>query len=153
VRIVVAEGQKNQLVVATLEPVPVVSRPVPAKEVAATTRAPKGIPAATYVLGGLGLAGLATGTTFRIMGSSAYGDLESRCGHSCPPGDVEPIRTKFTVSSIGFGVGAAALLAAGVVWVVGSDGKPKGEAAVSRWSLGAAGTAGGSAAFVRGSFH
>jgi len=153
VRIVIAEGQKNQPVVATLEPVPVAPPPPTFK--AALPPAPpphKGIPTATYVLGGIGVAALATGTIFRVIGSSDYSDLESRCGHACPPNDVDPVKTKFTISTIGFGVGAAALVAAGVVFVIGGDDHPKDDHARSGLSLRASCTGSGAAAFLEGSF-
>jgi hypothetical protein len=164
VRVVVAEGQKNQPVVATLEPLPPAVSPSPVK--APPSKLPpsqsstsSGIPTASYVLGAIGIAGLATGTAFRLVGAASYRDLESRCGRTCPPDDVTPVKTKFTISSIGFGVGAAALLAAGVVLVAGGGKESKTDSAIAastastRWSLRALYTDGGGVAVLEGDFN
>lgn len=154
-RVVVAEGQKNQPVVAKLETLPVASPPaappVPSKPKARpSSTGSKRIPTASYVLGALGIAGLATGTAFRLIGADSYNDLEARCGRACPPDDVDPVKTQFTVSSIGFGIGAAALVAAGVVLVVGSDPEPRTDVATARWSIRAVYAPGGGAALFEG---
>lgn len=157
VRMAVAEGQKNQPVVVMLEPLPAAAPP-PARTAPSTPPpsgpAPSsGIPTASYVLGAIGIAGLATGAVFRLVGTNSYNDLETRCGRACSPDDVSPVRTQFTVSSIGFGVGAAALVAAGVVLVVGGGEERKADSATARWSLRATYTAGGGAALLEGYFN
>jgi hypothetical protein len=134
----VSEGERNKQVVAEFvapEPEPAA---VPAQP-AAPPPAPEpkgGVPTATYVLGGVGLAALATGITFRLVASSDYNSLVADCGRSCQQSDVDSLKTKYTISSVGLGVGAGALVAAGVVLLVGGAGsKPSERASTTTWSI------------------
>jgi hypothetical protein len=152
----VSEGERNKQVVAEFaapEPQPA---PVPAKAAATPPPAPepkKGIPTATYVLGGVGIAALATGITFRLLGSSDYNELVADCGRSCEQSDVDRVKTKYTISSIGLGVGAGALVAAGVVLLVGGRGDgPAERASASTWSVRPAFSSREAGGFVEGHF-
>jgi hypothetical protein len=153
----VSEGERNKQVVAEFaapEPEPA---PVPVK--AAPTSAPppepepkKRVPTATYVLGGVGIAALATGITFRLLGSSDFNELVADCGRSCEQSDVDRVKTKYTISSIGLGVGAGALVAAGVVLLVGGGDGPSERASASTWSVRPAFSSREAGGFVEGHF-
>jgi hypothetical protein len=67
-----------------------------------------------YVVGGVGLAGLATFAVFGSLASSTYGDLKSACPHGCPPGkqsEIDTGVTQQTVANVSLAVGVAALAA------------------------------------------
>src|SRR6478735_4456773 len=75
------------------------------------------VPVATWVLGGIGLAGLGAFTYFRLSAVSEYNDLNDRCNQACSPDEVDPTRKKFTYSYVALGVGAAALVGAGAFFI------------------------------------
>lgn len=90
-------------------------------------------PLASWIAGGVGVAGLAVFGIFGAMSSSAASDLDA-CSPSCP----ESLRdtadggaTQQTVANVGLVFGALGLVTAGVLWVVW----PEDEAATT--SLGA----------------
>jgi hypothetical protein len=128
VRVLLAEGEKNKPVVAEFyvppPAAPVTKEPAaPPKPVAAPPQERQGfrIPAAAYVLGGVGLAGVGVGITFRVLGAADYNELAETCGHRCADADVDAAKRKYLISHIGLGVGAAALVATGVVIYFGQD--------------------------------
>ncbi|HET7543781.1 MAG TPA: hypothetical protein VFK05_28110 [Polyangiaceae bacterium] len=84
-----------------------------------------GVPPMTWVLGGIGVAGLAGFGYFYASGVSKYNDMNASCSPNCNPDDVDPVRKKFTYSYISLGIGAAALAGAAAVFFVGrsSNGK------------------------------
>src|SRR6478736_7514414 len=54
-----------------------------------------GVPVATWVLGGIGVAALGAFTYFRLSGVNDYNSLNDSCSPNCNPDDVDPIRKKF----------------------------------------------------------
>jgi hypothetical protein len=88
----------------------------------------------SYVVGGVGLAGLVVGGIFGGLAASGKSKLKDECPNNlCPTGaavdDLAATRSKATISTIGIAVGGAAL-ATGVVLFIVSGGKsePKDEA-------------------------
>jgi hypothetical protein len=89
----------------------------------------KGIPPMTYVLGGVAVVGLASFAFFRISGVGDYNHYNSTCSPECNPNDIDKVRTKFTLSYVSLGIGAAAAVGAGVVYVISKSGnEPRTEA-------------------------
>lgn len=80
-----------------------------------------GVPVATWVLGGVGIAALGAFTYFRLSGVSDYnrmnGEAPEGCTPKCNPADVDDVRKKFTYSYVSLGVGAAALVGAGAFFI------------------------------------
>jgi len=62
-----------------------------------------------YVLGGLGLAGVAAGTVLTVWGNKDNTDLENTCSPSCKSTSLDHVKTMYVAADISFGVGAAAL--------------------------------------------
>jgi hypothetical protein len=77
-------------------------------------------PTATWVLGGVAAGALALGGVLAIKGHVDRSDLEESCAPSCSDEDVDTVRTEWAVAGVAAGVGAAAAIAALVVWA--SDG-------------------------------
>ena len=126
VRVLLSEGEKNKPVVAEFvlhEPAPGGERPADTtpKEPA---REGGGIPTATYILGGAGIAALGAGVAFRLVAASSYNDLLDTCSPNCSSGEVASVRTKYVISTVGFGVGAAALIGAGAIWAFSGGSEP-----------------------------
>jgi|SRR6188768_2456504 len=78
-----------------------------------------GVPTMTYVLGGVGVAGLGLFGYFYASGVHDYNAKNDECSPYCNPDDIDPIRKKFTYSYISLGVGAAAIAGAAAVYFVG----------------------------------
>lgn len=117
VEIVVAEGEKNRNVRATLGPPKDIadsrqdgSAPAPKRSVAGWA-VPIGL--AVVGAGSLAFAGL---TRLRI-GSEAD-DLRSSCAPACADSETEALRDDLAVANIFFGIGIGSLVLAGVSWFV-----------------------------------
>jgi len=109
--------------------------------VGASSEKAGGVPVMSYVLAGVGVVGLGAFTYFRVSGASDYNKKNEECSPGCPPGDLDPIRTKYTLSYVSLGVGAAALAGAAAIYflVPGSKGStavqagatPRGDGAMA----------------------
>jgi tetratricopeptide (TPR) repeat protein len=96
-------------------------RPVePAKAVAPAPAPPpaepareRPIPTAAYVLGGIGVAGLAAFGTLAILGRNQQNELERTCSPQCNPDRVQSMKTKFLLADVGLAVFAVSLGGAG----------------------------------------
>jgi hypothetical protein len=78
-----------------------------------------------WILGGIGVAGLATFGVLQVMARSEYSDVKDGCGatKSCSDDELSPIRTKFVASGIALGVGVIGI-GASVTWLLLSKPKP-----------------------------
>jgi hypothetical protein len=126
VRVLLAEGDRNKPVIAEFGPSapPPAARTQPAARPALTAPKPARddsfrVPTATYVLGAVGLVGVGVGLTFRALGASDYNSLADSCGRRCADSDVDNAKQKYLVSNVSLGVGAAALVAGGLVLYFG----------------------------------
>jgi hypothetical protein len=72
-----------------------------------------------YVLGGVGLAGVAAGGLLTLWGNKDNSQLESSCSPNCRPASLDHIRTMYIAADISLGVGAAAL--AVTTWLFASS--------------------------------
>jgi len=114
-----AEGQRMRLLEFKFEsPQPdaapgqnqgVMAPPPPAME--------RPTPVIVYPLVGLGVAGLGAFGVLSFLGKSEQDDLESKCSPSCEEAELEPMRRYYLIGDISAGVGAAALIGAGIVYL------------------------------------
>jgi hypothetical protein len=81
------------------------------------------------VLGGAGLVGIGVGTAFGLSAGSAWSRAQTECGSptSCPQhaqavSDHDSASNAATWSTVGFGVGAAAIVAGVVLWATAPSG-------------------------------
>ncbi len=84
-----------------------------------------GLSPPTWVLGGIGAAGLAMGTVFAFEVAAKNKDADSNCpsGHGCSSSDIEQYnraiddaKTARWLSIAGFSVGGAALVGGALLW-------------------------------------
>jgi hypothetical protein len=116
----------------------------------ATARAPeRGVPVMTYVLGGVGVAGVGTFGALRIIANGDFDALKKGCAPTCPASDVASVRQKYVLSNAALGVGAGALLGAVLWYVFDSGAGVRAEAGVS---TGLELARGGALASARGRF-
>lgn len=150
VEVLVREGEKSQPVAAVLGAAPAASAPA----VAPAAAGPAGAPAASrplrtvgWVLGGLGVAGLAVGTAFGVVAisdKSSAGCVDDLCN----PGTTSGIKSAALVSDVGW-IAGGLLFAGGAALVLLSP--PAHEAAAGLRLAPVVGPAGGGAS-LEGSF-
>jgi hypothetical protein len=145
-KLLINMGEKNRLVqVAIREAAPAAAEP--------TEGAPKrGSLVPGIVVGVVGVAGLGASLGLYLSAKSGIDGLRSTCAPNCSSGDVDPLRTRGLVSDVVFGVGVAALGAAGLMILLRPSDKsaPPGAAAGLLPIL--APTAGGGMAGLGGRF-
>jgi hypothetical protein len=87
----------------------------------------RGPPLASWIAGGVGLAGLAAFTAFALLAESEDAKLEG-CSPNCgDPAllDEEERRDRYaTIANVSLAVGAAGIVAAGVIWLVAPRDPP-----------------------------
>jgi len=80
---------------------------------------------AAYIIGGIGVAGLATFTTLAIHGMSRRSELEKECFGSCTEAQVDPVKTELLVADVALGVGVAAIGVATVLFLTSGSSSPE----------------------------
>ena len=82
------------------------------------------IPTATWILGGVGVVGLASFTFFALDGKKKEDDLAS-CKPNCAHDDVQKARTSYLIGDISLGVGVVALAGAAYFYFSSSSSAEK----------------------------
>ena len=122
--------------------------PAPDADAGADKSSGGGIPAATFILGGVGVLGLAGFTFFALDGNKKEDDLK-KCKPSCPSDDVQSLRTSYLLGDVSLGVGVLALAGAAYFYFSSSP-KQESAARAPLWldllpsARGATGVVGGS---------
>jgi hypothetical protein len=75
------------------------------------------VPPVVYPLLGVGALGLAGFAGFALSGKSEQSKLERTCSPRCTDSDLSAVRARFLVGDISLGLGLAALVGAGVVYL------------------------------------
>jgi len=125
ISVVVKQGAKNQPVEVKLPPGSDTTPLVPADEPEPLEPA-RNIPAAAWISGGVGIAGLAMFGAFAGIGWSERSDLEA-CGTRCGDELVQPVRTKLLIADTALGVGIASLALSAVLLIAADDPDPEQE--------------------------
>jgi hypothetical protein len=99
VPVVLREGEKRRLVSLSFAP--------PGADAAPPSERPT--PAVVYVLGSIGLTGVATFMGLGIAGLVRENALRDDCAPSCSPGDVDAVRGMYVAGDVALGVGVIAL--------------------------------------------
>ena len=102
----------------------------------ALTMAPKKantLRTASFVVGGVGVAGLVVGGIFGGLAASGKSKLKTECpSNACPPGaaadDLASTKGKATISTIGIAVGGAAVATGVVLFIVSGKSESKDDA-------------------------
>lgn len=123
--IVLREGEKNRTVAVSFEPAAATAAttPAPTPTPPAQPAPSAGPPTAFWVLGGAGVAAVAVGAVFEIMGLSQKSDLEA-CKPRCSPDDADAMTRNFVIGDIALVSGGVALGAALVVLLTDDDAQP-----------------------------
>jgi hypothetical protein len=108
--VVVAEGMRFRVVSAEF------AAPPPPSVDRGTVRA-RPVPLVVYPLLGVGALGVGGFAAFALLGKSEQQRLERTCSPRCTDSDLASMRARFLVGDISLGVGIAALVGAGVVYL------------------------------------
>jgi hypothetical protein len=130
-RIVVAEGEKNRLVVITLEPSPPVAAAIPASAATGPSSAPSpaakpatsGLRTAGWIVGGAGLAATIPMAALWVAAANDVSRMRSSCapsagGTGCSQGRIDSDRAEAVAGDVFMGVAAAALATGGALLLV-----------------------------------
>lgn len=127
VELVLREGEKNRTVSVSYEPEKASDGPelVPPPPESPSESSGGGPPASFWVLGGAGIAAVAVGVVFEVVGLSQKSDLEA-CKPSCDPADADAMTRSFVVGDTALVAGGVALGAAMLVLLThdGGDTQP-----------------------------
>lgn len=123
-RVMVAEGVKNRQIVVRVPDEAVVAAP-----------GPRGMPVAAWILGGVGLAGLAGFAILGGVGLSKEAELQDRCAPECATAEVDEVRRLYAVGDVMGAVGLAAVAGAVIVVLVAEDRGPSTALGVSPHGL------------------
>jgi hypothetical protein len=121
--VLLAEGMRYRVVPAEFksqveaEPEPTTTRTLTPVAPPPTPPKERPTPFVVYPLIGVGALGVAGFATFAALGKSKENDLKDSCGKvGCSDDQLSPMMTKYLIGDIALGVGAASLIAAGVVY-------------------------------------
>lgn len=118
--VVVREGEQARVVTASWRRAP---SPAPATPSPGEAEDPSsGPPVATWIFGGVGVAGLATFTALGLAGLQKRSALERDCYGACDASRVEAVKRQFVAADIALGIGALSL---GVATVLLLTSRPK----------------------------
>ena len=144
--VIVTEGERFRVVEGALVTPTEAEPALPAQGLPTGTLPPpeieyeRPVPTATYVLGGLGLAALATGAGFGIATLTLESDMEGRCADRCTSDAIRALEQRALIADISLGVGAASMVAAGLFYFLRPEkpvNAPEVDVAVGPHSVGA----------------
>jgi hypothetical protein len=107
-KLIVHEGEQSRIVTAAWTG-PKPARMVEGPALAAPAPAARPVPPIVYVLGAVGILGVADFVVLGIMGNSKKNELESSCSPFCSADEVGSVKTRYLIGDVGLGVGILAL--------------------------------------------
>ena len=107
-------GQRMRLVTFNFESAPAAAT----SSAQPADKAARPVPVAVYPLLGVGVAGLAAFGVLASLGKVEQNELKDTCAPNCSDDDMSKMKTMYLIGDISAGVGAAALVAAGIVYLV-----------------------------------
>jgi hypothetical protein len=117
--VVLPEGQRMRLVPFEFES----PKPEAAAEIVESAPPPaapvmeRPTPVVVYPLLGVGVLGLGAFGVLSFLGKSEQSDLEDKCSPRCTDADLDSMKSYYLIGDISAGVGAAALIGAGIVYL------------------------------------
>lgn len=98
----------------------------PASASLSTAQPAPEVPVMSWVLGGAAVVGIGAGVVLRVISNNDFDAMKQGCAaRGCPEPDIDTLEQKYVLSTVAFGVGAAAAVGAALWYVI--DG-PSSEA-------------------------
>jgi hypothetical protein len=110
--IVMHEGEQLRVIRVLFE------KPEAGAKVVAPPAMYRPVPAAVYVAGGIGVAGIIGFAAFGSFANSQRDHYENSCSPHCVDAAVNAVHTNYLIADISLGVGLAALATGAVIWLV-----------------------------------
>ncbi len=117
-RVIVREGERNRPIIVLLGPAP---NATSVRGADGGAKGHRGVPVASIVLAGVGVAALASFAFFGVTGKSDVSDLRAVCAPNCTDSVVGSARTKLIVADVSLGVGVVSLAVAAVLFFTGRE--------------------------------
>ncbi len=120
--VTVAAGEKKQIAIDAGRPPPPPEEPAAAPAVPPEGNPHQALRTASFVVGGVGVVGLATFAVFGLMAKSTYDDLQSECHGPCTTDHDDQVsagKTQQTVANVALVVGAVGAAAGVTLFVLG----------------------------------
>ena len=141
-RVVLAKRERKTIVVGFAGPratPPVKPLPVDEDKEVPPQRQMHTVTPWVYVTGGVGVAGIVTGSIAGVLALRDKRVVKEEClGPACSPrgkGAADAAKLEATVSTVGFGVGLAGVVATAIVYLVDSNRAQPNTAQPRRWSV------------------
>jgi hypothetical protein len=118
--VVLPEGQRMRLVTFEFKsklPDAPPAAAIPAAPVDPVLKPSRPTPKVVYPLLGVAAAGFISFGVFAVLGNSKEKDLEEECAPNCTDDQVDQVKTNYLIADISAGVGAIALISAGVIYL------------------------------------
>jgi hypothetical protein len=113
--VVIVEGEKNRKLVATFLPL---AAPPPLSTTApAAPAADPGVPAASWILGGVGLFGVAAFSALGLSGRSDLDALRKSCAPGCRDDQLQPVRNKLLAADLSLAAGVVSVAIAAWLFI------------------------------------
>lgn len=150
--ILISEGEKARVVKVTFGS-NAASAGSPAKPGAEKSTSGHGTRVLSYVLGGVGVVGLAGFAYFALKGKSEENSVRNTgCAPNCSSSQVDPIKTKYLIADVSLGVGIVSLGLATYFFITSMHHKKESKADNARLHFDVVGSSTGSLATLSGSF-
>jgi hypothetical protein len=119
--VVIRTGEKYRVINVVFPAPAEASAPLRGPSGAVQVTPPEGsaeVPVLSYVLGGVGVAGIGAFVALRLIGGSDFDAMKETCSPNCLDSDIDNLKLKYMLSNVALGVGAASLGAALVIYAV-----------------------------------
>jgi hypothetical protein len=127
VEVVVREGEKNKSVNASFAPKDAGPK-LPPSETPPEIEPDRPVPAAFWVLGAVGIAGVINGVVFESLGLVKASELDA-CKPGCATDDVDEMTRNFIIGDVSIAAGAVSLAAATIVYLTRPEAEAPAKAA------------------------
>ena len=136
-KLIARVNEKNRIIrVAFPAPPSSVTPPEPEKPPppppARPSESGRGVPAVSWILGGVGLVGLGGFAYFGLTGKSELADLRASCAPYCEQAQLDDVKSGMLVADISLGVGIVALGVAAVLAISHMSSSPATAASAAR---------------------
>lgn len=115
--VVLQEGQRMRLVPVEFRTEQPEATALPSESASPAPQYERPVPVLVYPLLAVGVGGLASFGVFSYLGKSEQKELEDICKPWCQDSDMKTMKQNYLVADISLGVGGAALLGAGILYL------------------------------------